>query len=332
MYRVGAVTYMSTSLTPRDAKILIRYLDAVDDAVTERLEVGYNPSEENLTFLLCEMLDDNKASRNTLSYPLTQMKAELAADSKRLVVSLAIETRQYPRHIESRLTSSDIGIIVSYRDHVRHNSFESGVLLQAKRLYHSLNHPKYSLNDSFEAFDRSQLKAMLDISQRYSGPDMSRRDPTGAVGLCRYLFYCPRPNAYDEDSQEELQHYLLPGANIFDYAKGWHLYEFASDPKRHVPGLLASSISWLAEVWIDNRLRKSKPVAREVFERLWHDVEPLSWFLVYGMILGRAGCHEGGALDLVRGRGSAVEQFSAETPILPRFVLTVDVEVGVARG
>jgi hypothetical protein len=83
--------------------------------VTERFEVGFSPSEENLTFLLCEMLDDNRAARNTLAYPIGQMRADLAADPRKLAVSLKIETRQYSRHIENTRTASDIGLIVSYR-------------------------------------------------------------------------------------------------------------------------------------------------------------------------------------------------------------------------
>jgi len=119
-------------------------------------------------------------------------------------------------------------------------------LLQAKRLYSSSKEGNYSLDDKFKAFEFDQLRKLAQIEERFSdlhrGPD---RHP--CRGLCHYLFYCPRPQAYDERSREDIYRYLNPGTNIFDYARGWHLYEFASDPARHVPGIIASDLYWLVE-------------------------------------------------------------------------------------
>ncbi|MGE3673606.1 MAG: hypothetical protein AB7K71_28285 [Polyangiaceae bacterium] len=328
-----------TCLTPREAKLLVRYLDGVDDAVTARLSSGFSPHEDHLTSLICEMLDDNLTALNRLSFPLTELQAELAKDPRKLKAAFSIETRKYPPHIERRLTSSDIGMIVSYRDHlVPSHSFETGALFQAKRLFPSQRRGEsaYSLADRFESFETEQLVRIAILDRDAGHPEMHRHR-MGHGGLCHYLFYCPRPEAYDERSREEIHRYLVPSGNIFDYAMGWHLYELASDPERHTPGLIATGIHWLGNTyleWSDQRVpsirdKKGKPSARDVFQQMWQEAFPLSWFLVYGMLLDHRGSSSPDHLALVRGQTTAQD---TDTPLLPRYVVTVRVEAGTERG
>jgi hypothetical protein len=56
-----------TSLTPRDAKLLVRYFDGADDVVSARLTRGFSPHEDHLTALLCEMLDDNLSALSRIT-------------------------------------------------------------------------------------------------------------------------------------------------------------------------------------------------------------------------------------------------------------------------
>lgn len=328
-----------TCLTPREAKLLVRYLDAVDDAVTARLSSGFSPHEDHLTSILCEMLDDNLTALNSLSFPLTSLQAVLAKDPRKLRAALSIETRKYPPHIERRLTSSDIGIIVSYRDHfVPGHSFETGVLLQAKRLFPSARRGEsaYSLADRFESFESDQL-VRIAILERDAGPGEMRHRRIGPGRLCHYLFYCPRSEAYDERSREEIHRYLVPSGNIFDYAMGWHRYELASDPDRHTPGLVATAVHWLEQTYLEwpehgaprIRDKKEKPSARDVFEQMWREAHPLSWFLVYGMLLDHSGSSSPAHLALVRGQTATQD---TDTAILPRYVVTVRVEAGTEQG
>lgn len=325
-------------ITPREAKLLVRYLDAVDDSVTARLSTGFSPHEDHLTSLLCEMLDDNLTALNRLSFSLAELRDELAKDPRKLTAALSIETRKYPPHVERRLTSSDIGMIVSYRDHlIPASSFESGVLFQAKRLFTSAwpREFSYSLESKFESFDFEQLLrlAVLNRDGRYRD---ERHHPRNG-SFCHYLFYCPRPEAYDELSREEVHRYLVPAGDIFDYARGWHLYDLASDPDRHVPGLVAADVRWFEGKYVEwrdqggPRIREKPkpPSARDVFQGMWDHTHPLSWFLVYGMLLGHWGSSSSQALALVRGE---VADQDTETPILPRYVVTVRVEHGTARG
>jgi len=325
-------------ITPREAKLLVRYLDAVDDSVTARLSSGFSPHEDHLTSLLCEMLDDNLTALNRLSFSLVELRDELAKDPRKLTAGFSIETRKYPPHIECRLTSSDIGIVVSYRDHlVPTHSFESGVLFQAKRLFPSPRRGEstYSLDGRFESFDFEQL-LRLAVLERDTHHRRERRHPQNG-GLCHYLFYCPRPEAYDEPSREEVHRYLVPSGDIFDYARGWHLYELASDPARHIPGLIATDVHWLEGKYLEwpdqggPRICEKRGTlsARDVFQEMWGHAHPLSWFLVYGMLLGNRGSSSSQDLALVRGE---MPNQDAETPVLPRYVVTVRVESGTAHG
>ena len=317
-------------LTPRDAKLLVRYLDAVDSVVSARLTVGFSPHEDHLTALLCELLDGNLASLHRLDYTFDDLRRDIAADSRLLSVDFSIETRRYPPHIESRVTSSDLGVIVEYRDHIGDGeSFTSGALFQAKRLYpRSLGQP-FTLEDTFKEFDLDQLQRLtaLQGTAHREGP---RDMPGSAEGWCFYLFYCPRAESYDDNSRERARRLALPNDNIFDYSMGWHLYEFASNPERQIPGLVVSQLSWLAELArtepsVSRQPRSTKlPTAAAVFQRLWGETHPFSWFLVYHLLTRRAGTTSDSALSIIRGHPDQ----SAEAPTLPRYVLTVRVQLG----
>ena len=196
-------------VTPRDAKLLVRYLDAVDDAVSARLAIGFNPHEEHLTALLCEMLDDNWSSNNNLSYPVTQLRIDLAEDAKELSIVLRIEANRFPPQVERKVTYADLGIVVAYRDHdAPNNSFERAVVLQAKKLYPELGSPSYSMYNEFGAFDSGQLGKLAALNKILGEP------------LCNYLFYCPSAAAYDESSRAAFHRSLIQGGDIYDFTPG----------------------------------------------------------------------------------------------------------------
>lgn len=340
-----------TSLTPREAKLLIRYFDGADDVVTARLTSGFSPHEDHLTSLLCEMLDDNLSALSTLPYPLPKLKEDLAADKRTIRASIQIEAKKYPPHIERRLTSSDLGIVLDYRDNFNpRNSFQKGAMFQAKKLYGDKHHQRYTLNNCFDELDSDQLRRLIDMAHDDSlnkdelHPEHSNGD------LFHYLFYCPRVEAYDEPSQEEVWHHVIPsGHRRYGYhpmkwfeegplfmSETQHLHEYASDPDRHFPGLIVSDIGWIEHEYFGNgdkampHKRKPRTTARDVYQRLWNQTDPLSWFLVYGMLMGRRGSSGSRALALVKGEAEKAPQ--TDFPILPRYVMTVRVEVGTQRG
>jgi hypothetical protein len=67
-------------LTPRDAKLLVRFFDAVDSIVTARLLPSAIVDERHLTSTLRETLDERFTGFHALTYGLDQLKADLATD------------------------------------------------------------------------------------------------------------------------------------------------------------------------------------------------------------------------------------------------------------
>lgn len=318
-----------SAITPREAKLLVRYLDSVDKVVAARLAVGFSPHEDHLTALLCEMLDADLSALHTLDYPLAALRQDLGADTTLLSVDFKIETRKYPPHIERRLTSADLGVIVEYRDYLAGAvTFTRGALFQAKRLYSGRPGQPYSLDDSFREFDVDQLERLVALEEETPlGPDDGPRRGRhpGQQPWCHYLFYCPASESYDKNSRERVRRLCLPNDDIFDYAKGWHLYEYASSPSRPIPGLVVSQPSWLINETRSGKGKQFRPKAREVFERFWGESQPFSWFLVYDMLRGRAGTSADSALRVVRGQAPTDTE---QAPLLPRYVLTVRVQFG----
>jgi hypothetical protein len=198
------------------------------------------------------MMDDNLSALNSLPYSLPKLKEDLAADKRTLRVALQIEAKKYPPHIERRLTSSDLGVIVDYRDNFNSaNSFQKAALFQAKKLYGGNKHHngRYSVNDCFDELDPEQLRRMADMAGNgeFNKDQLHPQHSDGV--LFHYLFYCPRVGAYDERSQEELWHHVIPsGQKLFHFwhhhpfwfeegplhlAEAHHLHEYASDTDRH---------------------------------------------------------------------------------------------------
>src|SRR5438093_2336534 len=117
-----------------EAGILWKFLDGVSSAVSSRMAHGSSPIEENLTFLLCELLDANATSLHALSYPLSQAQADLETLDSGITVEVEFQTHEHSRHIESRYSGSDLGIVLAI-DHPVLGRSRRGILIQAKRLF-----------------------------------------------------------------------------------------------------------------------------------------------------------------------------------------------------
>lgn len=65
------------SFSSYEGSIIWQFLDGVSTAVSNRMLRGSPPGEENLTFLLCELLDESSTGLHVLEYPLTTAKADL---------------------------------------------------------------------------------------------------------------------------------------------------------------------------------------------------------------------------------------------------------------
>lgn len=203
------------------------------------------------------------------------------------------------------------------------------MLLQAKKLYRAPASSPYKLDNTFSAFNADQLKTLVNLDRRHAAHRYDYPDnlyPWVDCGFSHYLFYCPSIDGYEEGMAERLHYYMvrngLRSRPSHDYE--WsHREEYYADPERHIPGLLVSDIRWLADGVMKSA--STRPSAQSAFERMWADVNPLSWFIVYRLLLGCAGSSDNAALAIVRGNETEVNQ---DNPVLPRYVLTLRIDVG----
>jgi hypothetical protein len=324
-------------LTLRDAKLLVRFFDSVDSIVTSRLIPDAKVDETHLTSTLRETLDERFTGFHALQYTLAQLKTDLATDDTSLKVSLSIEAKEYSRSVENRLNQADLGIIVRYDNFFRPDmSFSKAVLFQAKRLYRAYrDHSQtYSENDRFEGFDTKQLLRIIELTERHSS-------------LLYYLFYCPRPEVYDDQSRRVLRYLTLPNSHWhsihpfhwieeYGFLPWWlHVQDYASDPNRHFPGLIASTTYWLREQYLERdqsqkdnskwvvKAKQAAPSIRDVYNRMWNETQALSWFIVYRMLMGSEGASGDEAIGLAQGDG-----MSQELGVAPRFTLELRITLG----
>lgn len=323
-------------LAPRDAKLLVRYFDAVDSLVTARLLPDATVDERHLTSTLRETLDHRFAGFHALAFTMDQLKAALAEDDTAVKVNLWIEAKEYSAQVENRITQADLGVIIRYDNFYRPDeSFSKAALFQAKRLYcRQRNGQAYSEQDRFEKLDVAQLERIADLGDRHNN-------------LIYYLFYCPRPEAYDEQSRKTLRYFSLPNSHWRDmhpfhwieeygFLPWWaHVEEYAADPNRHFPGLIASRAYWLQTRYLEKQSSSSNtarwigkpkqpsPTARDVYERLWNDAHALSWFLVYRMLTGSEGSSAPEAIGIATGDATAMD-----LGIAPRYTMQLRISVG----
>jgi hypothetical protein len=135
---------MFLRIGPYEANIIWRFLDCVSSAVAGRMTHGSLVKEENLTFLLCELMDSNVTSLHALSYSLSQMRADLESSDLGLTVEVGFETHEHSRHVESEYSGADLGIIFSI-DHPIFGHSRRGILVQAKRLFGWGKEREYSI-------------------------------------------------------------------------------------------------------------------------------------------------------------------------------------------
>ncbi len=79
--------------------IIWRYLDGVSQALAHRFDGGSSPNEENLTFLLCELLDEGTTGLHLLDYPLKKAKEDLAKADGGVSLDVMFETHEHSKHV-----------------------------------------------------------------------------------------------------------------------------------------------------------------------------------------------------------------------------------------
>jgi hypothetical protein len=168
-------------LSPRAVRLVLRHFDAIDQAISQRLTRKRPWGEEALTHLLCDLLDFETQQEEKVSYTIVQLLEDLAKSDEPLDIRLRIDTHQYPKHLETWVTQSDLGLIISFQDQFdAEQSTTTAWLLQAKRLFPSKN-GAYETDSKFDSVNPAQearMKALRDWAQE---------------DFVKYILYCPRP-------------------------------------------------------------------------------------------------------------------------------------------
>ena len=190
-----------------EAGIIWRFLDGISGAVSERMVHGSPPAEENLTFLLCELLDANTTSLHALSYPLTQAKNDLEASDAGVALDVEFQTHEHSRHFESKYSGADLGLVLAV-NHPVFGQSRRGFLVQAKRLFGRGQKREYTLFSEYSSFHKKQADLLATLEKRFD-----------AWNSVFYLWYNPPSTAFADADAKVLRAYEASGPGPYQY---WH--------------------------------------------------------------------------------------------------------------
>ena len=200
---------MNFRLPDAELGIIWRYLDGVSQALARRFETGSSPNEENLTFLLCELLDEGTTGLHLLEYPLTKAKEDLAQADGGITLDVSFQTHEHTKHIEHNFSGADLGVVFVV-EHPYFGRFERAVLLQAKRLFPSSS-KGFTLNSSFSSFHAGQRDLLKQVEQRFS-----------ASHSIFYLWYAPESGAFSDNEAKVLRSLEATANPDWGDLRGWH--------------------------------------------------------------------------------------------------------------
>lgn len=200
---------MRFSLPDTELGIIWRYFDSVSQALARRFEGGSSPGEVNLTFLLCELLDEGTTSLHMLEYPLSKAKEELAQADAGITLDVSFQTHEHTTHVEHHFSGADLGIIFVV-EHPYFGRSERAVLLQAKRLFLTSSN-EFTLNASFSSFHADQRDMLKEVERRFS-----------AANSIFYLWYAPVSKAFSEDAAKLIRSLEATPAWHWHDLLGWH--------------------------------------------------------------------------------------------------------------
>lgn len=245
-------------LPPRTFRPLLRYFDAIDALVSERLLRKRPWSEIALTSLLCDLMDEDTEGEYDRKRDLDWLRKKLASAAGLVDVEFAIETHEYPPGYERWVTQSDLGLVLRFQDHLLpERDWEKAFLLQAKRVYAD-RAGTYRLGSKYGGFDREQHERAEAIN--------------GQLGydLVRYLLYCPRPERLPKGLAEALRH--LRDVNVqdrlFDGMAGLEMHDnLVRNGETLEPGIVVARPAGVPDT------------LRDTYGGLFSHSLPWAWFL-----------------------------------------------------
>jgi len=190
-----------------EASMLWKFLDGISSAVSMRMSLGSPPAEENLTFLLCELLDANATSLHALSYPLSQLQTDLQTSDSGITVDVEFQTHEHSRYVESKYSGADLGIVLVL-NHPLFGYSRRGILVQAKRLFNNGRGREYSLFSEYSSFHKKQADFLSALAQRFE-----------VWNSIFYLWYNPPSTAFPEADAKVVKAYETSSFAPYQY---WH--------------------------------------------------------------------------------------------------------------
>ncbi len=244
------MTRMFLAIGGYEASILWRFLDGVSTAVSTRMVRGSPPSEENLTFLLCELLDANTTSLHALTYPLSQAQTDLQASDSGVTMDVEFQTHEHSRHIESKYSGADLGIVLAV-NHPLFGQSRRGILIQAKRLFGRGRNSEYRLFSDYSSFDKKQADFLTALEKRF-----------GVWNSVYYLWYNPPSTAFSDADARTLRAYDACGPSPYQY---WHrMHPFLDE-------LIEMGLPW---VFAGGSPRLEPSLEEETKARQWRLTQP----------------------------------------------------------
>lgn len=329
---------MTMPLTVPELSYLHRYFTGVGDALGCRMREGSTPSEPNLTFLLCELMDENITARHVLQYPLAKLNADLEACGIGNRIEIAFETNEYTQAFEGKISFADLGIVFERRDALG-GHLRKAVLVQSKRLYHK--NRAFSLDSEYEGYHHDQFENLKLLVKRFE-----------ADSAAYYFLYNPDLQGMGEKDQKkigaletvflrsvavrhpELERFVrhfgwpgwlpgwLPGQSTL---KGKEEIDQLRDAQRQAletrPGLRVCGLSAIEKV----AKPKKKPRLRDFYDlrhqhpEPWFDSDCLFETFADFMILGIIGCTSGseklGLIAVAEGKMPDATALEGDEPV-----------------
>lgn len=303
--------------TPHDAQLFLKYFSAVDKILSQRFALGFQPHEDHLTSLLCELLDVKGSGLHQLEYNYFKLNEDLRKNGSLLTSFMQLVTTQHNRQQE-RFSQADLGIVVEYVDQVKpEREFKKGILLQAKKLFPAGTwKDKYDFNSKYESFNPRQHEDLLNLIDHIIASSKST-DTKSDYNCARYLLYNPAFSTFSETEQRKILYHQLSLEDkiVFSSSNSYQYPDILDVASLVVP--LNKLLAPAQEAKTVGALIETVDVGRC----------SLPGFIVYDLILGDAGCHHPEWLKVVQGnRLDSTTQFGT---LSPKYVLYIRLAVSI---
>lgn len=200
------------SFSTYEGSIIWRFLDGVSTAVSSRMLRGSPPVEENLTFLLCEMLDESSTGSHVLEYPLASAKADLEKSDAGITIDVEFQTHEHTKWVEGRYSGADLGILF-VMDHPLLGYSRRAILVQAKRLIGGGRAKPFSINSEYEYYKEKQAAFLKELEQGF-----------GVSNSVFYLWYNPPSTAFPDEQAKYIRSYESVGSSLWPWRGHFHPY------------------------------------------------------------------------------------------------------------